>query len=46
MVNITHAPMNEAEIEDRDVSLAEVLDPSYMFRVRDADAEGEVDDVE
>ena len=43
-INLTLAPFNPEERDEREEATAEVLDPLYMFTRIDADAEGEVDE--
>lgn len=43
-INLTLAPYNPEERDEREEATAEVLDPLYMFSRIDADAEGEVDE--
>ncbi|TDL23983.1 RNA polymerase II-associated protein [Rickenella mellea] len=43
-INLTLAPFSQEEREEREETLAEVVDPMYMFSRVDADADGEVDD--
>ncbi|KAI5118678.1 hypothetical protein M0805_003615 [Coniferiporia weirii] len=45
-INLSLAPFSAEELEEREEALAEVVDPLYMFSRADADADGEVDDME
>ncbi|EPQ56608.1 RNA polymerase II-associated protein [Gloeophyllum trabeum ATCC 11539] len=44
VVKVSHVPMSKEEEDERDETMAEVMDPMYLLPRGDADAEGEVDD--
>ncbi|KZT25259.1 hypothetical protein NEOLEDRAFT_1156439 [Neolentinus lepideus HHB14362 ss-1] len=44
VVKVSHVPMSKEEEDERDETMAEVMDPMYLLARGDADAEGEVDD--
>ncbi|KDQ13008.1 hypothetical protein BOTBODRAFT_175885 [Botryobasidium botryosum FD-172 SS1] len=44
MINLEHAPFGPEEEEERNETLAEVLDPAFMYSRMDIDADGEAED--
>ncbi|KAJ3772663.1 RNA polymerase II-associated protein [Lentinula raphanica] len=43
VIKVTHVPMSQEEEDEREEALAEVMDPLFLMREADVDADGEVE---